>query len=254
MAQAMAGQVSSVNTRLLRYASRKTGRTGYHYFRYTKGGANGGNCWGDSAHSYSNDSNERFDSIDDSLEYFLTHEKNFGFDVEGYKKLLRESVESYDEAFDYTDAEYYGNYTDYAVGGIEINKLVALFEDETLAQIFITEYNNQEIQANKLFRIEELNEQSHDLQEKRQSRQQFLDRHADNMKAEDKKLMEEKSKLEKRLAEIENHFQNQDKEHAKNRKKNEKELAGLDAQLEANQAEVERLGGTFKPTKRNRYY
>jgi hypothetical protein len=78
------------------------------------GGVTGGNCWGGEANeSVSAHDEPEYGGLDDLL---LEIAPNITFLQ--YKKIL-----SCEERYEYTDHEYYGNYTEYRVKYISINAL-----------------------------------------------------------------------------------------------------------------------------------
>lgn len=90
--------------------------------KHISGGATGGNCWGDEAKYFSNDRNaEPFIPLDNIL-------KSTAPDISylKYKEIENLIVEGED-----CDREYYGNYTNYDIYSLDIEKLYeALFPRE----------------------------------------------------------------------------------------------------------------------------
>jgi len=91
------------------------------YMRYSDGGMTGGNCWNDDApHHYSNDDRPDFDILNDVLERvapaltYLQYRK--------VEKLI-------EDGWGYSEWEYYGNSTDYAVKFIVLDKLEELLKE-----------------------------------------------------------------------------------------------------------------------------
>ena len=85
------------------------------------GGVSGGSCWGGNPHSYSTGKSFGEQS---ALDTFL---EEFFPDVSflRYRKLRREVVSEEDHC----DREYYGNYTDYRLRIIDVDKLLEMLND-----------------------------------------------------------------------------------------------------------------------------
>ena len=82
--------------------------------KYETGGAEGGNCWGSEATSYTtNDSNRDFVALEDLI---LEVAPKIGFLQ--FKRLYR-LVKSHE----HTEYEYYGNYTNYTTLYIRLDEL-----------------------------------------------------------------------------------------------------------------------------------
>jgi len=93
----------------------RIGTDKYYELRWETGGRDGGNCWGDSAKSYTCDDQEPEPAaIDELLELVCP-----AITYLEYRKVFVGLWELYS----YQDYEYYGNYTDYKVKRIYYRKL-----------------------------------------------------------------------------------------------------------------------------------
>lgn len=87
---------------------------GFIIQKHEEGGAQGGNCWGDSARHYSNKRNaEPFAPLD-----IILKETKPTISYLDYKEIEKLIIED-----SMTDREYYGNYTEYTLFKIDIEKL-----------------------------------------------------------------------------------------------------------------------------------
>ena len=92
------------------------------YIKWETGGYSGGSCWDDSdPQPYQNNSPEpNFTALVKVLEYF-TPEISFLKGMQ-FTNMVKNST--------YTDHEYYGNSTDYAVKYVEISTMYGFFHEE----------------------------------------------------------------------------------------------------------------------------
>jgi hypothetical protein len=90
--------------------------------KHVSGGAEGGNCWGDEARYFSNNSGpQKFIPLDNILKAVAPE-----ISYLKYKEIEDLIVEGED-----CDREYYGNYTDYTTFSLDIEKLYdTLFPSE----------------------------------------------------------------------------------------------------------------------------
>jgi hypothetical protein len=94
------------------------------YLAFETGGASGGDCWGDSARSYSTpvEGGDEFEALDQFLE---EHFPKIPFLA--YRKLMRQV-----EKFEYRDSDPYGNSTTYQVRALPFDALWRVLDDAGL--------------------------------------------------------------------------------------------------------------------------
>jgi len=84
--------------------------------QWTIGGQSGGNCWNGAEHSYATDAEPEpeFEALDKIFEKYWSE-----ISYIKYKRFCAKHIETSED----TDTEYYGNYTNYAVKTVQLEKL-----------------------------------------------------------------------------------------------------------------------------------
>jgi hypothetical protein len=92
---------------------------------WSTGGYSGGSCWGDEAQPYSTDNGPpEVDVLDTLMEQIAP---NISFIV--YKNIRSKLI----KPFNYSESEYYGNYTDYSGRAFSLNELYVELTNAGLA-------------------------------------------------------------------------------------------------------------------------
>lgn len=227
---------------------------------YKTEGYSGGNCYDGVASYYCNTLEERIDSAESELGFIWQFDDAFfQFNKVEFRNYLEDMITQAEEKEVFlaedTESEYYGNNTTRRLITADFQKLISFLGNKNAAQAFIQGFEQTVPEMKFQLKQTTLVESINNLKRECAQAERNIINHDKDIAQADKKLLSEKQKLLKRIAEIDSYFANQTDNHMQKLVELQDKFAQVHHQLDlANQDYTALTGEIYGVKKAGRRY